>query len=224
MDSYAQNHEDEILVHFFGGSDRGTFIDVGAHDGRQFSNTFLLEQCGWHGLCIEPNPVSFQKLVKNRPDSICVNLACIDTPEEKTLELLIPNGYDVLGVLRRAYDPEAIARILGIQPSQITTRSIIVNCAPLDIIIIDYLGTRIPIDLVSIDTEGTELQVLAGFDVARFHPTVLVVEANDKQAAKELEIYLKAFQYMLAGRVAVNLFFVLPHNLGRMKTCLEGTA
>lgn len=205
MESSAQNNEDLVLMEFFG-DHQGVFIDVGAHDGIQFSNTYLLEQNGWHGLCIEPNPVSFIALKKNR-SAMCAEIACHDMPDETWGELLIPNGFPVLGVLRRGWSPKEVARILRIPISDVNRKVVKVLCAPLDVVITDHLGTRHQIDLVSIDTEGTELQVLAGMDVERFKPRVLVVEGNSAKAGHDIGVYLKAFDYELAGRVAVNYFF-----------------
>lgn len=52
---------------------KGYYVDVGAHDGIESSNTLALEQAGWEGVCIEPSP-AFQLLRKNR-SAICVNTA-----------------------------------------------------------------------------------------------------------------------------------------------------
>lgn len=53
---------------------KGYFVDIGAYDGVESSNTFALEQAGWEGLCVEPNKAAFEKLVRNR-SSINVNIA-----------------------------------------------------------------------------------------------------------------------------------------------------
>ena len=39
-------------------------------------------------------------------------------------------------------------------------------------------GAREPMDFVSIDVEGSELDVLGGFDLERFAPQVLIIEDN----------------------------------------------
>lgn len=44
----------------------GFFVDVGAHDGVESSNTLALEKVGWKGMCIEPNPFSYQSLTQVR--------------------------------------------------------------------------------------------------------------------------------------------------------------
>ena len=36
---------------------KGTFLDLGAYDGVDLSNTRALTELGWAGVCIEPNPV-----------------------------------------------------------------------------------------------------------------------------------------------------------------------
>lgn len=52
---------------------KGFFVDIAAGDGIDLSNTYLLEQNGWNGICVEPSQ-SFMRLVKNR-NSVCVHTA-----------------------------------------------------------------------------------------------------------------------------------------------------
>lgn len=42
--------------------DQMYFVDLAANDAVSLSNTFKLEQKGWDGLCIEPNPVYWYRL------------------------------------------------------------------------------------------------------------------------------------------------------------------
>jgi FkbM family methyltransferase len=45
----------------------GYFIDVGAYDGIEHSNTYALERdFGWTGICIEPDRSAFDQLCANR--------------------------------------------------------------------------------------------------------------------------------------------------------------
>ena len=66
--------------------------------------------------------------------------------------------------------------------------------------------TRI-IDIISIDVEGSELDVLAGLDLVKYRPRVLLVEANSRLAARKTDIYLASRGYYLAGRTGVNYFY-----------------
>lgn len=63
---------------------KGFFVDVGAHDGVESSNTYALELCGWKGLCIEPSE-AYHKLVEVRK-SLTWNVA-IGTDPVKQITL-----------------------------------------------------------------------------------------------------------------------------------------
>lgn len=62
MTNYSQNNEQEAILEFFEGK-VGGFLDIGAHDGIEFSNTRALALSGWRGMFVEPNPVTFSKLM-----------------------------------------------------------------------------------------------------------------------------------------------------------------
>lgn len=62
--NYSQNNEQEIILKYFGGN-IGTFIDIGANDGKTLSNTFALTEQGWKGVLVEPSPKAFALLKEN---------------------------------------------------------------------------------------------------------------------------------------------------------------
>jgi len=65
---YSQSDEEARILEFFG--DRtGRFLDVGAFDGKTFSNTYRLAEKGWSGVLVEPNPTSFVEMLKNYHDN-----------------------------------------------------------------------------------------------------------------------------------------------------------
>jgi hypothetical protein len=58
--------------------ERGVFIEAGANDGLNQSNTlFLARGRSWKGILVEPVPRLFERCKKNRPDSFCVNAALV---------------------------------------------------------------------------------------------------------------------------------------------------
>jgi hypothetical protein len=61
---YSQAGQDEFVHSIVG--DSGYFVDVGAYDGIEHSNTYALEQLGWTGLCVEPDPAVVARLEANR--------------------------------------------------------------------------------------------------------------------------------------------------------------
>lgn len=64
-----------IIKYIFPGEKSKYFIEAGACNGIQQSSCYALEEyLHWTGICIEPNSDYFQKLKKNRKNSICENL------------------------------------------------------------------------------------------------------------------------------------------------------
>ena len=62
---YSQNREVEIVIGLLNAEKRiGHFLDVGAYDGKTFSNTLRLVELGWSGVCVEPSPTVFPSLLK----------------------------------------------------------------------------------------------------------------------------------------------------------------
>ena len=74
-DGYSQYGQDQVVFELLGKPKTGVFIDIGANDGLTFSNSFLFEEKGWQGICIEPHPTIFSEL-QNTRKCHCVN-ACI---------------------------------------------------------------------------------------------------------------------------------------------------
>lgn len=63
--SYSQEREEAVIRSYFnrhGIESAGTFLDIGANDGRTFSNTYALSLAGWSGLCVDASPVAFDAL------------------------------------------------------------------------------------------------------------------------------------------------------------------
>lgn len=64
---YSEHNEQLIIEEFFQGK-IGKFLDIGAFDGINFSNTLRLLELGWQGILVEPSPVTFINLEKNLKD------------------------------------------------------------------------------------------------------------------------------------------------------------
>jgi len=67
--TYSQFNQDRMILELMkadaekstskilGTNKKHFFVDLAACNARFISNTYLLEQKGWEGLCIEPNPL-----------------------------------------------------------------------------------------------------------------------------------------------------------------------
>src|SRR5258708_6764498 len=74
----AQFGEDRLLVKHFGGKREGYFVEVGAFDGENLSNTYFLEKAlGWQGILVEPIPKLAAQCRTKRPLSQVVEAACV---------------------------------------------------------------------------------------------------------------------------------------------------
>ena len=58
---FSQNNEEEAILKFFG-NQTGAFLDIGAFDGNEFSNTRKLAELGWEGVMVEPDARNFLRL------------------------------------------------------------------------------------------------------------------------------------------------------------------
>ena len=204
---YSQHGDDYLLSNFFDYKKDGIFVEVGAFDGIHLSNSYSFELVGWSGICIEPSKY-YEYCEKNRPNSICLNIACVDNDDideltfyEEELGLLSTLTIDD----KKEEDIEARYKNRGLEYKG--TNQYKVKCKTLNKIFEE--NNICDIDFLSIDVEGTELNVLRGLDLSKYKPRVLVVEANDQKSEFEQIEYLTVDNdYIYARRLGANLFFV----------------
>ena len=74
----AINNLDKKLLKYINFKN-GFYIECGANDGVNQSNTWYFEKClNWKGILIEPNKKIFKELIKNRsPNNIFENVALV---------------------------------------------------------------------------------------------------------------------------------------------------
>lgn len=191
---YSQYGQDQYVnEEIFKNKKGGIFVDIGAHDGIRFSNTYFFEkELNWTGLCIEPIPQVFERLCKNRT-STCVQ-GCISNEPGINAFLQIDNnklgerGPEMLSGLIDSYDPrhcERIKKEIAIDDS--STHVLMINCYLLNSLCDQYNINHI--DYLSIDTEGAELMILKSIDYDRISIDIIDVENNyyDPEFARFLE-------------------------------------
>ncbi len=170
--SHVPTTEDGFISQFFGRGYNGYFVDIGAHDGRSYSNSRPLWEEGWSGMLIEPDPDTFKKLLENYPSKErleFINAAICET-----------NGpidfYQHSDTDRTGWH--------SIEPSWITTwepgkaRKITVEGRRFD-----SLKFAKAIDLLSIDTEGYDAAILEMMPEA-IRPKLVICEV-DKNGIRE---------------------------------------
>jgi len=210
----AQFGEDRVLWRIFRERPRGYFIEVGAYDGVTLSNTYFLEQMGWHGILIEPILELCRKAAVARTRSRIIHAAVSRPDARGTADFTIAQNVPVLSFLNsdQAHVDRCLAEgaTLVTVPVPVVTLDDVIryerNHAPQD------RNPWIPrrgwsIDLVSIDVEGGELEVLEGLSLERFKPRILLLE-NDRPAGVGIEPYLASRGYRKFHRQKINDFYL----------------
>jgi FkbM family methyltransferase len=166
--SYAQNGEDVVLARAFDDGHQGFYVDIGAADPVSDSVTKLFYDAGWSGIDVEPASWTAQQLRDARPRDLTLEVAVGDRSGERTF-------YEVLGEhMGNSSLVEGYAADHGSAEGMAARAVQVVTLAQLwD----EHVGER-TVDFLKIDVEGSEAEVLAGADLKRHRPRVLVVEAT----------------------------------------------
>jgi FkbM family methyltransferase len=180
----SQYGQDDWVLQTLGGRRGGYFLDSGASDGVSLSNTLRLErEYGWTGLLVEPNPLYFADLVKNRT-SDCVR--CCLWHEDGEAEFL-PAG--MLGGLVQTMGEEGLARAFRDENLPAGTPTVKVPTRSTFNLLRDS-GAPPVIDYWSLDVEGAELEVLHSFPWDKYRVLTLTVEHNYRKDREEVRRFL----------------------------------
>lgn len=166
--SYAQEGEDLILRRLLEGRGAGFYVDVGAHNPKRFSNTYLFYRAGWSGLNIDALPGTKRLFDRVRPRDTNVEAAL--SCDGRDLKFRIFNE-PAVNTLKDENAKWAIEQ--GYQLLEEKTVGTLTLCSLLE----QHLPSGKTIDFLSVDVEGMDLEVLQGNDWARFRPTLILVEA-----------------------------------------------
>ena len=208
MKTYSQYNQDKwLLDNLFRNKKEGFFVEIGADDGIDKSNTKLFEDIGWNGLCIEPSFNRFQ-LLKNNRKCICENIAVSD--DERECDFLDISGYGKgLSGLIEKYEPAHKQRIQKeIQnPNNTGSEIIQVKTTTLDSLIKKHKISYI--DFCSIDTEGAELEIIKGINFNYITIDAFLIENNynDQHIPKILEQQ----GYKKITKLAIDDVYIKPH-------------
>lgn len=208
--SYSQYGEDYLIWKYFEEKKEGLIIEIGAFDGIYFSTSKALEDLGWKSICIEPNPEMYNKLVSNRPHSICSNYVLIDNESQKESIFHI----EPLGLYSGIHPNKNLEKIYADKEYELKLNQIRLPASTLNKVLKNNNIIENQIDCITIDVEGNELSILKGFDLEYYQPKLLIIEANTEKDENSIITYLVNFNYHLTQKNKVNLIFTL-HNLNK---------
>jgi FkbM family methyltransferase len=168
--SYSQLGQDTEVLNVYNKKQNGFFVDIGAADGIDLSNTYLLEtRYNWRGICVEPIPSSFELLKKNRPYSLCCDKAVYN--QTGLTELFdISHVYSLLSGISKNIDRHKST--VDSSKTTITVKTISIND------LLTMYNAPAFIEYLSLDTEGSEYEILKELDFSKYTFGLIDVEHN----------------------------------------------
>ncbi len=193
MRYFALNDLDKKIEQYLD-FDNGYFVELGANDGVNQSNTLFFEKFRmWKGLLIEPYQPNYKELIRNRgSNNYFKNAACVGpTYTKPTVNLAYSNLMtSTLGVKSEISNPVEHAN-QGVAFWGGYTFLFEAPAFTLDSILIEA-GAPFLIDFLSLDVEGVELEILKGVDHSKFRFRYICVESRQFD---ELNEYLQSQEY-----------------------------
>jgi FkbM family methyltransferase len=184
--------ENPLKEAFYGGLRDGFFVDVGANDPEVMSQTWHLEQLGWRGVLVEPQPAMAQKLKQRRRAAV---FACACSSPQNAGKML---PFQVAGIHSSLNPDFFVAAMRKDAMIEVPVRT-------LDDIL-DEAKAPVPIDLLSIDVEDHEIEVLSGTTLMRWRPRLILIE--DLALNLKLHRFLQTRGYKWVRRTGLNNWYV----------------
>lgn len=199
----SQNDEAELALKYFKGR-KGTLLDVGANDGKTFSNSFDLIKAGWGAYLLEPGAVG-SELIKTHRGNQKVHIFNYGLGEKMEKVKFFESGAHVkggsdLGLVSTTNEEETERwKKFGVQ-----FRETEIQLVPFDGFY-KYNG-RPKFNLISLDTEGNDWKILKQIDLKEVGCEFLIIEWNGNPELKNL------FSHY-CGKFGLNLLSENPENL-----------
>lgn len=149
---------------------KGFFVEIGAANGINLSNTYLLEtEFNWSGILVEPAIIWHQELVKNRPNSI-LDFNCAHNSSGISLNFY-QTDIPELSTLKEFSDKDNNVKL---RDKRIEYK---VKTITLNDLFIKHEAPR-HINYLSLDTEGSEFDILNSVNFEIFTFDIITVEHN----------------------------------------------
>lgn len=179
----SQINQDLFVLKTLNWKRDGYFVEFGATNGIDLSNTYLLEKdFGWSGILSEPNPQWSKALIKNR--KCHKNFDCIWKYRNKVYNFEISNIPEHSGLYFKKQN------IINFRKKNLSK----VKTITLTDLLEKYNAPK-NIDYLSIDTEGSEFEILSTFNFAKYNISIITCEHNYSSKRNKIFNLLKSNGY-----------------------------
>ena len=183
----SQEYEEWIVRDFFKDKRGGVFVDIGAADYREGSNTFVLEtELDWSGIAVDAQDSYRANWERYRPRTRFAAMFVSDRTNDNA-RLFLSKAGGFVASSRREFT-EGFGTIAGSVDVPTITMNDLLDAAKVS-----------TFDFLSLDIELAEPLSLAGFDIQRFAPTLVCVEAHT-QVRQQILDYFAANHYVVVGK------------------------
>lgn len=165
----------------------GYYIECGANDGVNQSNTWYLEKkLGWKGILIEPVDKAFIQLKNNRSSkNVFINKALKSFKYSKNFTILKLNSKDTLSTRST---PDDVKDRIDIKVKVDNLNSILKKSKAPKII-----------DFFSLDVEGDEFEVLRGIDFKIYKFKYILIETYQPN---KIRVFLEKYRYKYIKKIS----------------------
>ena len=162
-----------------------TFLEFGATDGIDLSNTYVLEKnFGWNGSLSEPSPQWHKNLKNNRPNCNIIT-KCIWSKSGEVLDFF-ESDVGVLSTISEYKESDKVS-IPGNTIERVRSGKLVkVETISLNDVIHKSFNSVAP-SYISIDTEGSEYEILRFFNFKKFRPVVFTIEHNFTEIENKID-------------------------------------
>lgn len=179
---YSQSGEQAAILAWADERPPGRFLDLGAGNGVDFSNTRALFERGWQGVCVEAAAWAFDLLsllYADAPTVECVN-AAVTVADEGLIDFFYTRGDHLSSTEEKQAGKWPEVRLEPVR----------VMACPLGLLLDDLCSHHGSFAMVSIDTEATSVRLLEEFSE---HPAwaavdCVCVEAQDAVEREEIKV------------------------------------
>jgi FkbM family methyltransferase len=211
--SYSQSGEDIIICDLFSrlGIRHPTYLDIGANEPVALSNTYRLYTRGSTGVCVEPNPVLYEKLTEKRKRDIIIHAGVAYNESREADFYVFPHsrhGLNTFSKEEASFWEETGTAEIGRSKVEKIIRMKLVDINEL----MEQHFSPGP-DFVSVDVEGLDLAILKTIDFNRFKPHAFCIETlkfeKDNKEVKNQEIisFLVERGYFIYADTYINTIF-----------------
>jgi len=190
---FGEFGEDIFINRILKNINQGKYVDVGCYHPYKGSLTFKLYKRGWNGVNIDVSKTSIDLFNMSRKKDINLNLAISNFDGETFY-----------------YENSPINQQNSLIQMNKLQKKIKIKCLTLDTVLNNKNLDEF--DYLNIDVEGSELEVIKGFNLKRFNPKLITIENNDLT----IDEYLKSEvckilienDYILVNKIGVTNFFM----------------